>query len=94
MNAHSIPLALHSHILCWVVTALMTLVCAPVAADTLDDIQQRGELVWGADQEGGGPYVFPDEDNPDVLRVVSNAVRWAAPTPGALPVYGNTEPLN
>ena len=68
MNAHSIPLALHSHILCWVVTALMTLVCAPVAADTLDDIQQRGELVWGADQEGGGPYVFPDEDNPDVLR--------------------------
>jgi trehalose utilization protein len=35
----------------------------------------------------------PSYHNPDVLRVIVNAVRWAAPTPGALPVYGNTEPL-
>ena len=35
----------------------------------------------------------PSYHNPDVLRVIANAVRWAAPTPGALPVYGNTEPL-
>lgn len=37
-------------------------------ADGLDRIRERGTLVWGADQEGGGPYVFPDEDNPSVLR--------------------------
>lgn len=35
----------------------------------------------------------PSYHNPDVLRVIENAVRWAAPTPGAAPVYGNTEPL-
>ena len=32
--------------------------------DTLADIQGRGELVWGADQEGGGPYVYPRDDDP------------------------------
>ena len=31
--------------------------------------------------------------NPDVRRVIRNAVRWAAPTPGQAPVYGHTEPL-
>jgi polar amino acid transport system substrate-binding protein len=33
-------------------------------ADTLDDIQRRGTLIWGADAEGGGPYVYPDPDDP------------------------------
>ena len=28
-------------------------------ADDLDDVLARGELRWGADQEGGGPYVYP-----------------------------------
>ena len=32
--------------------------------DTLADIQGRGELLWGADQEGGGPYVYPRDDDP------------------------------
>jgi polar amino acid transport system substrate-binding protein len=40
----------------------------PAAADALDDIQRRGALVWGADEEGGGPYVFPDDKNPNILR--------------------------
>lgn len=31
-------------------------------------IQQRGVLVWGADQEGGGPYIFPDPSEPTRLR--------------------------
>jgi trehalose utilization protein len=31
--------------------------------------------------------------NPDVGRVIRNAVRWAAPTPGKAPAYGHTEPL-
>ncbi len=28
--------------------------------DTLDAIRARGELVWGADIEGGGPYIYVD----------------------------------
>jgi polar amino acid transport system substrate-binding protein len=45
-------------------------VCATsiVRADALDRIGERGALIWGADQEGGAPYVVPDEDNPQVLR--------------------------
>jgi trehalose utilization protein len=31
--------------------------------------------------------------NPDVRRVIRNAVRWAVPTPSRAPVYGHTEPL-
>jgi trehalose utilization protein len=31
--------------------------------------------------------------NPDVQRVIRNAVRWAAPTPGKAPAYGHTDPL-
>lgn len=34
-------------------------------ADTLADVRARGGLVWGADQEGGAPYVFPREDDPN-----------------------------
>ncbi len=31
----------------------------------LEDVRKRGTLIWGADQEGGGPYVWPKEDNPE-----------------------------
>ncbi len=31
--------------------------------------------------------------NSDVRRVIRNAVHWAAPTPGQVPAYGHTEPL-
>jgi polar amino acid transport system substrate-binding protein len=37
--------------------------CAPpevARADSLEKIHQRGSLIWGADQEGGGPFVYPD----------------------------------
>ncbi len=37
-------------------------------ADALDRVQERGTLIWGADKEGGGPYVFPDDNNPELLR--------------------------
>jgi trehalose utilization protein len=40
-----------------------------------------------------GHETNPSYHNPDVLRVIENAVHWAAPTPGATPVYGNAEPL-
>ena len=45
-------------------------------ADRLDDIRARGTLVWGADQEGGGPYVYPDPA--DASRVVGFEVDLAA----------------
>lgn len=34
----------------------------------LDAIRQRGTLIWGADQEGGGPFVYPRPDDPTQLR--------------------------
>jgi len=37
------------------------------AADTLEAIRSRGELLWGADAEGGAPYVFPDPARPEQL---------------------------
>ena len=33
-------------------------------ADALADVRVRGALVWGGDQEGGGPYVYPRDDDP------------------------------
>jgi polar amino acid transport system substrate-binding protein len=33
-------------------------------ADTLAKIRATGKLVYGADQEGGGPYVYPDPSSP------------------------------
>ena len=35
----------------------------------------------------------PSYHNPDVQRVIRNAVSWATPTPGAVPVYGHSEPI-
>jgi polar amino acid transport system substrate-binding protein len=40
---------------------------APAAAAEIDAVIARGELVWAADQEGGGPHVFPDPDAPGRL---------------------------
>ena len=37
------------------------------AADHLREIQRRGVLLWGADAEGGAPYVYPDPLRPDQL---------------------------
>jgi polar amino acid transport system substrate-binding protein len=33
-------------------------------ADTLERVKQQGFFVWGADEEGGGPYVYPDPAAP------------------------------
>jgi len=51
------------------ILALLACSLAPVAArgDTLDTIYQRGELIWGADAEGGGPYVYPDPKKPETM---------------------------
>jgi len=36
-------------------------------ADDLDDVRARGTLIWGGDQEGGGPYVYPSEADSEVV---------------------------
>jgi polar amino acid transport system substrate-binding protein len=37
------------------------------AADGLQEIKARGVLLWGADAEGGAPYVYPDPQKPEQL---------------------------
>jgi polar amino acid transport system substrate-binding protein len=37
----------------------------PAMADRLTDVRNRGVLQWGGDQEGGGPYVYPRQDDPN-----------------------------
>ena len=34
-------------------------------ADGLTDVRARGALRWGGDQEGGGPFVYPRQDDPN-----------------------------
>ncbi|MBV8610458.1 MAG: ABC transporter permease subunit [Singulisphaera sp.] len=36
----------------------------PSRADTLAEIRARGRLIYGGDMEGGGPYVYPDPNDP------------------------------
>jgi polar amino acid transport system substrate-binding protein len=58
----------------WPRAFLLLLVCllsstsppAP-AADHLAEIKSRGVLTWGADAEGGAPYVYPDPQKPERL---------------------------
>jgi trehalose utilization protein len=40
-----------------------------------------------------GHETYPTYHDPNVLRVIANAVKWAAPHHGARPVYGNVQPL-
>jgi polar amino acid transport system substrate-binding protein len=38
-----------------------------LGSDALQTIKARGELLWGADAEGGAPYVYPDPEKPEQL---------------------------
>lgn len=40
-----------------------------------------------------GHETFPTYYNPQVLQVIKNGIRWAAPSGGAKPVRGNAQPL-
>jgi polar amino acid transport system substrate-binding protein len=51
---------------CWCLLLLLVRTF-PAYADGLDDIKKRGELRWGADAEGGAPYVYTDPQNPGTL---------------------------
>jgi polar amino acid transport system substrate-binding protein len=46
------------------------------SADVLVDMRKEGRMLWGGDQEGGGPYVFPRMDDP--ARVTGFEVDFAA----------------
>lgn len=59
---------------CWVVLATLLCFLFPLVAraqqpapDTWQEAKARGTLLWGADQEGGAPYIFPSEENADVM---------------------------
>ncbi len=45
------------------------------SADALADMRKSGGMLWGGDQEGGGPYVFPMENDPS--RVTGFEVDFA-----------------
>ena len=51
---------------CAALVALVA-VALPARAAELDKVIARGELVWAADQEGGGPHVFLDPKDPGRL---------------------------
>ena len=54
----------------WKIILLLLLACGTpptFAADHLTEIKSDGILLWGADAEGGAPYVFPDPDKPGQL---------------------------
>jgi trehalose utilization protein len=48
----------------------------------------RGKIFYFRPGHESNPSYY----NSDVQRVIMNAVRWAAPTPGKAPAYGHTEP--
>ena len=48
-----------------VALALLLSLCLPARADTLGDVRKNGKLLWGGDEEGGAPYVFPRDDDPN-----------------------------
>jgi polar amino acid transport system substrate-binding protein len=41
--------------------------CARAQTTALECLRTDGVLAWGADQEGGGPFVFPADDDPGRL---------------------------
>ncbi|GJQ27649.1 MAG: amino acid ABC transporter permease [Phycisphaerae bacterium] len=56
-----------SHRIAVVVLAILADGLPPAHAELLDEIRARGVMVWGGDQEGNAPYVYPDPDDPDKL---------------------------
>lgn len=63
----------------------VSLGAAPSFAQTaLDQIKSGGALIWGADQEGGGPFVYPRDD--DKSRVTGFEVELAEKLAEALGV--------
>ncbi len=60
------------------------LVASAAPGAELTEVQRRGELIWAADQEGGGPHVFPDPNDP--RRLTGFEVEFAELIAGELGV--------
>ncbi|MSR63021.1 MAG: transporter substrate-binding domain-containing protein [Planctomycetes bacterium] len=45
-------------------TLALALLALQAPSDALEAIRARGAFTWGADEEGGGPYLFPDPAEP------------------------------
>ncbi len=60
-----------SRVTCGILGLLLLLASRPPPAFSADDhlarIKSSGVLRWGADAEGGGPYIYPDPDKPEQL---------------------------
>ena len=65
---------------------VLVAVASPARADGFDDVRSRRALIWGADQEGGAPYVYPRDDHPE--QVTGFEVELA----GVLARYLKVEP--
>jgi polar amino acid transport system substrate-binding protein len=52
---------------CFLLLLLAGSACQRHSPDTLQEIRNRGVLLWGADAEGGAPYVYPDPQKPQQL---------------------------
>jgi len=50
---------------------------ADSAGDTLDGVKRRGEIAFGADVQGGEPYVFEDPKDPTKLVGFEVDIAWA-----------------
>ena len=54
----------------WVLGVFLLLASKPTrvfSADHLETIKSSGVLRWGADAEGGGPYIYPNPQKPEQL---------------------------
>jgi polar amino acid transport system substrate-binding protein len=54
----------------WILGVFLLLASRPTpvfSADHLETIKSSGVLRWGADAEGGGPYIYPDPQKPEQL---------------------------
>jgi polar amino acid transport system substrate-binding protein len=67
-----------------VIVSLILATASTGRADLLDQINARGKFIWGGDQEGGGPYVYPDPADP--ARVTGFEVELASLLAGDLGV--------
>lgn len=53
------------HITVLILTITLTGSAPCFAESTLESVHSSGVLLWGADAEGGAPFVFPDPQNPE-----------------------------